>query len=200
LNGGAKPIFDRNVLGIYATAIEARLMTGHIAGATTALRQVQRQYGKSSELSTVTALIDHIHGNDNAAVAVLDIGFYSLPVEAASKSDVLVATKAGFLAKSGETHKARSLIAANIDKVHSERIKAGQYKDACRVYFSMRINAIGDKALVHRNLASAALKGAREAEAAGRKQEAGMFWRYLLVANPESSTARQGVMRCAVAN
>lgn len=122
LNEGAKPIFDRNVLGIYATAIEARLMTGHIAGATTALRQAQRQYGKSSELSTVTALIDHIHGNDNAAIAALDIGFYSLPVEAASKSDVLVATKAGFLAKAGEIHKARSLIAANIDKVHSERI------------------------------------------------------------------------------
>lgn len=77
-----------------------------------------------------------------------------------------------------------------------DNIHAGRYEDASKVFYSLR-GVSEDRQLANRNLSSAALKGARQAEAAGDKKKALTFWRYLQKAQPHSDVAAQGIARCS---
>jgi hypothetical protein len=85
----------------------------------------------------------------------------------------------------------KAAVRAGRDNIHAEN-----YEDACRVFYSLR-GISQDTHLAERNLSSAALKGARRAEAEGNKRKALTFWRYLQEAEPDSRVASQGIARCS---
>lgn len=71
---------------------------------------------------------------------------------------------------------------------------AERFEDACQAWDALRI-VENSRQMAERNLASAALKGARSAEEQKDFRSALRFWRYLIGVEPQSEAAHQGILR-----
>jgi CDP-glycerol glycerophosphotransferase (TagB/SpsB family) len=116
----AADALSSDVVRIAAASIEAALMLGLMSEATSALRQAERSYGTSSELSFVAAKIHRAHGDLDSALTALDIAFCAAPARRNLKANDLIVRKAEILLDLGRAGQARKLLADNLPNVHTE--------------------------------------------------------------------------------